>query len=179
MQPSEIFAAIKTFVDFNDDDAATLKSIQPWVTEHGPKITDMFYETIGNTPQLASFIEGRVDHLKKTHIKWMQELVGGVYDEAYFQSRWKIGETHVRIGLEPFWVDGTMSLIRGQALVSLAENLEDKDRISKATASLIKACDLDLAIVNLAYSEDRLERLSSFTGMKRALIENVIKLPKK
>ena len=72
-----------------------------------------------------------------------------------------------------------MSLIRGQSLVSLAENLEDKEKIANATASLIKACDLDLAIINLAYSEDRLERLSSFTGMKRALIENVIKLPKK
>ena len=179
MEPTEIFEQIKTFLDFNESDAATLKSIQPWVDAHGPTITDTFYATLGKTSQLAPFIEGRIDHLKQTHIQWMKELVGGEYGEAYFKSRWKIGEAHVRIGLEPFWVDGTMSLIRGQALVSIADNLDDKAKVAAATASLIKACDLDLAIINLAYSEDRLDRLSSFTGMKRALIENVIRLPKK
>jgi len=179
MQPIEIFTQIKKFLDFNEADAATLKGIRPWIDTHGPEITDVFYKSIGNTPELVPFIEGRVEHLKKTHIQWMKELVGGEYEDDYFQSRWKIGETHVRIGLEPFWVDGTMSIIRGQALVSLADNLEDKARVAGATASLIKVCDLDLAVINLAYAEGRLERLSSFTGMKRALIENVIKLSKK
>lgn len=178
MQPSEIFSQIKKFLNFNDTDAATLKGIRPWVDAHGPDITDTFYKSIGNTPELAQLIEGRVEHLRETHIQWMKELVGGEYGEDYFQSRWKIGETHVRIGLEPFWVDGTMSLIRGQAFVSLADNLEDKAKVAGATVSLLKACDLDLAVINLAYAEGRLERLSSFTGMKRALIENVIKLPK-
>lgn len=179
MDATEIFGQIKAFVDFNDDDAKTLASIAPWVDAHGAAITDLFYETIGRTPAVSGFIEGRVEHLKKTHMQWMRELVGGEYGEAYFASRWKIGEAHVRIGLEPIWVDGTMSLIRSHALASLADNLEDKTRVASATKSLIKACDLDLAIINLAYAEDRLERLSSFTGMKRALIENVIRLPKK
>ena len=179
MEPAEIFQQIKTFLGFGEEDAKTLRGIQAWVEAHGPKITDTFYATIGETSDLAAFIEGRVEHLKKTHIQWMRELVGGEYGDEYFKSRWKIGEAHVRIGLEPFWVDGTMSLIRGQALVSLADNLDDKAMVAAATASLIKACDLDLAIINLAYAEDRLERLSSFTGMKRALIENVIRLPKK
>ena len=178
MDSREIFEAIKEFVGFSEADVEALKGLQPWVEEHGPKITDVFYETIQATPAVAKFVEGRVDHLKTTHIQWMRELVGGKYDEAYFERRWKIGEAHVRIGLDPIWVDGTMSLIRSKALNKLAETAEDKERLAAATGSLIKACDLDLAIINLAYAEDRLERLSSFTGMKRALIENVIKLPK-
>jgi len=179
MEANEIFEQLKTFVEFSEEDAKTLATIAPWVDAHGPQITDVFYEMIQSTPSIAKFIEGRVDELKKTHLKWMKELVGGEYGEAYFKSRWRIGEAHVRIGLEPIWVDGTMSLIRSQALTSIADNLEDKTKVADATRSLIKACDLDLAIINLAYAEDRLERLSSFTGMKRALIENVIKLPKK
>jgi hypothetical protein len=179
MNATEIFGQIKAFVDFNDADVQTLSELSPWVEAHGPAITDLFYETIGSTEAVASYVEGRIEHLKKTHIQWMKELVGGEYGDAYFESRWKIGEAHVRIGLEPIWVDGTMSLIRSHALASLADNLEDKTKVANATKSLIKACDLDLAIINLAYAEDRLERLSSFTGMKRALIENVIKLPKK
>lgn len=179
MNAREVFDQIKTFVGFDDKDAATLRALAPWVDAHGAAITDAFYATIADTPAVSGFIEGRVDHLKQTHIKWMKELVGGEYGDAYFQSRWRIGEAHVRIGLDPIWVDGTMSLIRGQALVSIATNVDDKAQVANSTASLIKACDLDLAIINLAYAEDRLERLSSFTGMKRALIENVIKLPKR
>lgn len=179
MDSREIFEEIKKFVGFSDADAVALKGLAPWVEEHGPKITDIFYETIQATPAVAKFVEGRVDHLKTTHIQWMRELVGGEYGDDYFQSRWRIGEAHVRIGLDPIWVDGTMSLIRSKALMKLAATAEDKEKLAAATGSLIKACDLDLAIINLAYAEDRLERLSSFTGMKRALIENVIRLPKK
>lgn len=179
MEARETFDAIKKFVGFGDSDAATLEGIAPWVDEHGPAITDVFYATILDTPTVAKFVEGRVEHLKKTHIQWMRELVGGTYGDAYFESRWRIGEAHVRIGLDPIWVDGTMSLIRAQALSRLADNDDDRGRVTAATGSLIKACDLDLAIINLAYAEDRLSRLSEFTGMKRALIENVIRLPKK
>lgn len=179
MNARELFEDIKRFLDFGPDDVEALRSISGWVADHGPAITDAFYETIQRTPAVAGFVEGRVEHLKKTHIAWMRELVGGEYGDAYFASRWKIGLAHVRIGLDPIWVDGTMSLIRSKALVALAEHAEDKERLTRAQASLVKACDLDLAIINLAYAEDRLDRLTEFTGMKRPLIENIIKLPRK
>lgn len=179
MEAKVLFSQLKTFLGFGPDDEVRLHEIKPWVEENGPKITDAFYETITQSEQLASFVEGRVDALKKTHIKWMQELVTGPWDDNYFASRWKIGSTHVRIGLDPIWVDGTMALIRNKALIGLAETEADMAKLAASQASLIKACDLDLAIINLAYAEDRLERLTDFTGMKRALIENIIRLPKK
>lgn len=178
MDARELFSQIKTFLGFDDEDAKRLVAIRPWVEANGKQITDAFYETIQSTPNLAPFVDGRVDHLKKTHMKWMIELVNGTYDEAYFDSRWKIGVTHVRIGLDPVWVDGTMALIRNKVLLGLAQSGDDALKVAEAQASLIKACDLDLAIINLAYAEDRLERLTNFTGMKRTLIENIIRLPK-
>ena len=46
-------------------------------------------------------------------------------------------------------------------------------------ASLVKVLDLDLMIINLAYGEERLERLSSFTGMSRKLLERCVTQAKK
>ena len=34
-----------------------------------------------------------------------------------------------------------------------------------------------MLLINMAYADERLERLSSFTGMKRTLIENIIRIP--
>lgn len=178
MEARELFSELKTFLGFGDDDVARLLSVKPWVEANGRKITDAFYETIQGTPVLAPFVDGRVEKLKQTHTRWMVELVGGKYDDAYFDSRWRIGVTHVRIGLDPIWVDGTMALIRNKILIGLADTEADAHRLAEAQGSLIKVCDLDLAIINLAYAEDRLERLTNFTGMKRALIENIIRLPK-
>ena len=36
-----------------------------------------------------------------------------------------------------------------------------------------------MLIINLSYAEDRLDRLATFTGMKRGLIETIIRIPKK
>ena len=46
-------------------------------------------------------------------------------------------------------------------------------------AAFTKICDLDLLVINLSYGEDRLDRLTEFTGMKRTLIENIIRIPRK
>lgn len=180
MAPSlELYERLKAFLAFGPDDVANLVSIRPIVELHGPGITDRFYARLGETPETAKVTEGRVDALKRTHGKWLLELVGGDYGERYLESRWRIGTAHVRIGLDPYWVEGVMSSIRTSILEVLGTALNDPKEVAVKSASFIKACDLDLLIINLSYAEDRLERLAVFTGMKRALIENIIRIPKK
>jgi hypothetical protein len=43
---------------------------------------------------------------------------------------------------------------------------------------LVKILDIDLMIINLAYSQETIDRLSKFTGMSRKLIERCIQLKK-
>lgn len=176
---TELFDRLKVFIGFEQADVTNLVSIRPLVERHGPVITDAFYKRIGETPETAKMIEGRVESLKKTHRAWLMGLVGGDYGAAYLESRERIGLAHVRIGLDPYWVEGVMSFIRTETIKALAADLPDAKDAAAKGASFIKACDLDLLIVNLSYNEDRLERLSAFTGMKRQLIENIIKIPKK
>ena len=72
-----------------------------------------------------------------------------------------------------------MSVIRAGMLKAMASEISDPAELASKASSFIKLCDLDLAIINLAYSEERLDRFSEFTGMKRRLIENVITMPKR
>lgn len=173
------FQALKQFLGFGDQDAENLKSLAPTFERLGPAITDAFYATLGSNPETAKFLEGRVDQLKRTHRQWLAELFWGQYEQPYFDSRLRIGLAHVRIGLAAYWVEAVMSLIRSEGLKAMAQEITDPEEFASKAASLSRICDLDLAIINLSYGEDRLDRLSEFTGMKRVLIENIISIPRK
>lgn len=177
--PVELYERLKAFIGFGPNDVTNLSSLHPVAEKHGPSITNQFYTRLGETPETAKLIDGRVDVLKSTHKDWLLSLVGGDYGEPYFESRWRIGLAHVRIGLDPYWVEGVMSFIRTAMIEAIGNELQDAKEVSAKSASFVKACDLDLLIINLSYAEDRLERLTAFTGMKRALIENIIRIPKK
>ncbi len=177
--PTELFETLKSLIGFGPEDVKNLVALAPVVAKHGSRVTDAFYAKLARVPETAKLIEGRVDGLKKTHGQWMTSLVNGDYGQAYLESRWKIGAVHVRVGLDPHWVEGVMSFIRTAMVESMAQEITSCTELAARSASFMKICDLDLMVINLSYAEDRLDRLTVFTGMKRGLIENIIRLPKK
>ena len=53
-------------------------------------------------------------------------------------------------------------------------HLADPARRAACACSLLRVLDLDVMIINLAYGDERLARLSEFTGMSRKLIERCV-----
>ena len=174
-----VFDEMKSFLDFGDDDIARLKALGPVFDKHGAAITDAFYDTLAQYPTTAALIEGRVDQLKATHARWMGELFAGDYGEDYLKSRMRVGEVHVRIGLPPYYVEAVMNTIRVGGHDAITQEFDGAEAIDAHYASLVKILDLDLLIINLAYSEERLDRMSSITGMSRKLVERLINKAKK
>jgi hemoglobin-like flavoprotein len=179
MTRQEVYDEMKRFLGFGAEDAENLKALRPILGRHQQAITEHFYEALGRFPETAKLIAGRVDALKRTHGAWFNDLLAGDYGPAYLESRWRIGMAHVRIGMSPYWVEVVMSIVRQMAVAALANEIRDPQELGRKCASLLKVLDLDLLIINLAYQDDRMDRLARFTGMKRALIENVIKMPEK
>lgn len=170
-----VFETMKGFVTFGPADVENLVRLRPVLEKHGSAITDRFYLRLAENPETAAFIEGRVDALKRTHHRWMMELCGGEYGHAYFENRIRVGMAHVRIGLDTWWVEGVMSFLRTEAVEAIRAEVSDSDVCARLYQSLVKILDLDLLIINVAYAEERLDRLHNFTGMSRKLIERCIK----
>jgi len=169
-----IFEELKGFLGFGEEDVQNLKALAPIFASHGKSLTDRFYEKLGEMPETAALIEGRVDALKRTHTVWMAELFAGSYDEEYFERRWKIGLTHVRVNVPPYYVEAVLSFLRSESELLLVREVEDAEMVAKLHASLLKILDIDLMVINLAYSAERVERLCKFTGMSKKLIERCI-----
>lgn len=167
-------AALKDFIGFEESDADNLRALAPIFERHGPTLTDAFYAKLALVPETARLIDGRVDALKQTHAQWMRELFAGEYGDAYFERRWKIGLTHVRVGVPPHYVEAVVSFLRTESEHALKGEFSDPAALVAHHASLVKILDLDLMIINLAYAEERVDRLCSFTGMSRKLIERCI-----
>jgi len=170
-----LFESWKAFLQFDEGDAARLRAMAPLVEQHGPSITDRFYARLAAEPDTARFLEGRLEQLKNTHAAYLRALVAGDYGRDYLESRWRVGMAHVRIGLAPAWVEATMSAIRAMMTEAMVASGFEGERLVAGVCSLLKICDLDLMVINLSYAEDRLERFSHVTGMRRTLIENLIK----
>ena len=64
--------------------------------------------------------------------------------------------------------------MRGPRHVHIEQQVADKALQADYARSVVRILDLDLMIINLAYGEERLERLSQFTGMSRKLIERCV-----
>lgn len=170
----QLFSELKRFIGFSDADVANLRALAPLFAAHGPAVTDGFYERLQSNPETAGLIAGRVDTLKKLHLNWMAQLFAGEYGETYFEEHWRIGLVHVRVGVKPHWVEAVGSFLRAASLELIRAHVDDPALQAAYAASLIRLLDLDLMIINLAYGDERLDRLSQFTGMSRKLIERCV-----
>jgi len=168
------YEELKELLSFGSEDIQNLITLRDLLGPSIPEITDKFYTILESQKGTAKFIEGRVEQLKKTHIAWFMDVLGGKYDRDFFERQFHIGLTHVRISLPPQYVEGIMSFIRFESLTAINALVEDSSKAAALAASLTKILDINLAIINLSYHENRLDKLTQVTGMKRALLENLI-----
>lgn len=174
----QLFSDMKAFLAFDAADAENLGTLTDFVGDQGPEISEQFYTSLGAYPATAKIIEGRVDALKRTHLDWMLDLTNGEYDRGFFDRQFRIGEVHVAVGIEPAFVESVMSVMRQQFEVRLKVAF-GADRGGELYRSLVKILDLSLMVINLSYQDERLARISGFTGMSRNLIENLVKKGKR
>lgn len=170
MTAYESFVTAKSLIGFNEQDAANLLALAPVFAKHGRGITDTFYAVLGQNPVTARIVEGRVEHLKVTHARWMGELFGGSYDEAYFQNRLKIGLAHVKFGIDPLYVEVVCSIPRTSGYEAIRQEVDDPERLTALFGSYCKIIDLDMLLINLVYNEERLDRLSALNRIGEEVV---------
>ena len=167
-----IFEELKHYVGFSADDGAALQALHPLANAHFERIADVFYRRILEHPEARKALEGgesQVGHLKTTLAAWMDTLLQGPWDDAYFERRCRIGRVHVRISLPQHYMFGAMNLLRRELTDVLDESLtQDTDKRVRLRRALGKILDLELAIMLHTYREDllaqnaRAERLATF-----------------
>ncbi len=158
--PADFFSEMKAYVGFTDDDARLLNELQAPLRPHFADIVRNFYDVLFRDARARTIVEAatqRVERLRASLTIWLEELFCGVYDEAYFERHTAIGRTHVRVKLPQSYMFTAMTVIRLDLLRRVRElNLPD---FPGRIAALHKLLDLELAIMNEAYSDDLLNHM--------------------
>ncbi len=162
MASSEMMQELFSYVGFDDDDAALLARLGPVLRPAFPSIVDEFYEALErHEPARAVFRGGKpqIDRQKHRLAEWLEGIVGGVYDDEYFERRARIGRVHVQIELDQRFMFSSMNIIRAglhRALDASREVTEDERK--RGHVSIDRICDVELAIMLETYRERYVEK---------------------
>jgi signal transduction histidine kinase len=153
---------VKAYVGFDDDASAALREAAPLVAPHFAAIIDDFYATIEAHPGASVAITGgaaQIERLKRSLLRWIDELFRGPHDQAYFERRARIGRVHVQISLPQMYMFTAMDRIRLRCVDALRDAPHaDPAALPRMTRALHQILDIELAIMLETYREDLLAK---------------------
>jgi signal transduction histidine kinase len=149
------FDELKAYVGFGVADEERLRALRPHVMPEAVRISDRFYETILLFPDATAVFEdmAQVNRLKKTLVKWIEQLLSGPFDLDYYALRRRIGSVHVKVGLPQQYMFTAMNRLM-QDVHDIASAAFPDDAPLYAT-SLRRITDIELAIMLGTYIDAR------------------------
>ncbi len=169
--PAKVFHELKGFVRFGEVDERRLRALHPLAAPSFQAIAETFYARILDHEEASRVLQGGeslVGRLKVTLAAWLDTLLLGPWDDAYWEHRKRIGQVHVRIGMPQHFMFGAMNVVRGELERVAEARLPAGPARDETRAALSKILDLELAImlhtyrVDLLAQQARVERLSTF-----------------
>ncbi len=158
----QLLREIKSYIGFTSQEASDVESLASHVRPQIPGMVETFYDVLLSHPDARTSIgggEAQLLRLKKQLAGWMYELFNGSYGHDYFESRFRVGATHVHVALPQRYMILGIEIIWQELLKSLRESgVEDLDR--KLTA-LHKLLTIDLTVMLQSYQESYVERIRS------------------
>jgi PAS domain S-box-containing protein len=157
-----LLAELRSYVGLTDEDAALLAQFHGAAEPTFPAIADEFYAVIRmHAGAFAVFKdEAQARRLHASLQVWLGELLSGFYDEAYVERHARIGQVHVRVGLELRYMVTAVSRVRVSLQRIASDALVGDPAVSTATSlAIARICDLDLAIMLESYKDDLVGRV--------------------
>lgn len=168
----------KSFSGLSPEREALLLEVGSKIKPKLTGITDDFYENLLAIPEASAFLEGRLESLKKTHVRWMEGLFSGPFDSAYTEQMFKVGDIHVKVKLPVEFMAGAMTLINNRLIGLIVEMYgDDSARCAEVLTAVSAVTGFSLLVMQQSYQEsslaDELEKFLKISGMSRALFSNL------
>jgi uncharacterized membrane protein (DUF373 family) len=164
---------IKKHYFFSDEDAELLKMLRPLAEASRERMADEFYDYLMDIPETAAFLKEDLlrKRLRNTHQEWFTALFSGTYDNAYYHNLQRVGQVHVRIGLNAHFVNASMNVVRHFIIELLQENFPNIEERRKYRNAAEKIVDINLDILSASYQEESLRKVFISHNLETKLIQ--------
>jgi signal transduction histidine kinase len=147
-------------VGFGAEDHRRLRALAPVARPFIPQVVNAFYDRLLTHPTAAAVFTGgtaQVDRLRETLADWLSDVLGGTYDQEYFNRRLRIGMMHVNVGLPQHFMVTGIHLVREEMAKHLSE--AKLPELGAFLVSFDRILSLDLAIILQSYQEGHAEQV--------------------
>ena len=137
------------FFDVTERDGEQLRAFREVATGSVDDLVTRFYEHLLAFPPLAELlasVPGRIERLQGLQRAYFLQITEGRFDDAYVESRLRVGDAHARLGVKPIWYIGAFALYLRLALRSLVTASGDGTTILPQVEALVKAVFLDMSL---------------------------------
>jgi len=134
----------KEFLNFDEDDAATLAEFEDLFAEHADEVVDSFYDHLTEFEETRAVIERSpkdVPELKRAQKAYLRTLASGDYDTEYFRSRARIGKLHDLLDMPVKQYIGQYNVYYGILLALVTDRIHDRLRETVETTLERRSAD--------------------------------------
>ena len=147
----------QSFLTISTADSAPLHRLREVFARYATTFAERFYQHLLSDPGTAQFLQDpqQLERLKKLQAAYFAELLEGVFDEAYFEGRLRVGLAHQQLGIVPAWYLGAynqyIQLTFPLFVRAFGDNLE---QALPSLLSLVKVIFLDIGLALDTYFEE-------------------------
>ncbi len=119
---------IQDYVGLTQEDLQLLYDARDFFAQHQKELVDATCDALLTQPtlQVIARRESTRERLAGVVVYYLDSLIKPVLDDAYIESRAKIGRTHVRVNLPQEWVQATVILLIQMVYTRLPEGTNPK-----------------------------------------------------
>ena len=158
---------------FSVEEAETLRSLLPIAEKNRELMIDEFYDYLLGIPETAAFLQEDqlLKRLKNSHGEWFVSLFRGSYDNQYLHELQRVGQMHVKIGLNAHFVNAAMQVVRRFSVGMIRENFPEREERRRNTEAIEKILDINLDIITASYIEEELKKVFISYSLESRLIK--------
>ena len=152
----------QAFLGIAAADARNVRALRNAFADYGREFAERFYQHLLTHPETAALLHDpdQLEQLKKLQARYFAELLDGVFDEAYFEGRLRVGLAHQRVGLEPVWYLGAYNQYVQLTFPFFARAFGDNvAEVMPLLLSLVKVIFLDIGLALHTYFSEATEKL--------------------
>lgn len=166
------FKELKLSYNFTADDEKRLVGVKGLMDQNVDGAMDALHSWILHTRDAAKFFteETRKKHVFGSQRKWFLDLFSGVYDNRYYESLIRIGQTHVKANVDAHYMNRAINIIRNYCINLLNHNIGDLDERTELLISIEKILDINLDVITSSYIEEELRTYSAAYKLKSRLV---------
>ena len=157
----ESISEVRDQFEFTDEDQEKLEKLGEMLLPLSEQLAEDFYGFLAQNLKTAAYFktDEAVKRRKETFKSWFHDLFTSQYDNRYLLKLQKIGKVHVKIGLDSYHVNASMTFIREQCRREIAARIKDGICNEDLLVTMHKALDINLSIMTSSYQEEKLKKV--------------------